>query len=142
MVNGFVVRRAERPPRLFDQFGGAFQGDAFRPDDRAQGVALDVLHHNEGLAAGELARIRDADDAGMIEAAEGLDLLVKFIDDPIIAVSLFEEDFDDDRLVMQLPVARQVDYAEDAAPELALDQITMIERLPDHLLSGGQHCRI
>ncbi len=61
-----------------------------------------------------------ADDAGVVDARERLDLLAELPAHPVarvVVAELVEEHFDDDPLVHQPRVAREVDDADPAPPE-------------------------
>ena len=80
--------------------------------------------------------MHDADDAGVVDARERLDLLAELAADPVgdvLVAELFEEHLDDDALVHQLRVAREVDDPEPALAELALDTVAPVEQLPGQI---------
>jgi hypothetical protein len=124
-----VVRRAEGLRDLPDQGRGLLERQAAGGNCLAQGLALDVLHHQELLAVGGLAGVEHADHAGMVDAGKGLHLLEELLAHPGVFVHLLEQHLDDNALGEELTVLGEIDGAHAAAAERPFDLVTVFPDL-------------
>ena len=128
-----AVCAADGVADLPEDVGGAHEIHRPLLHQGAQAAALDVLHDDEGPPVGQIARVHHADDAGVVYARQSLDLLLELPAHPVLGVcvaELVEEHLDDHALLHQLHVAREVDDADAAPAELALDEVTPVEQFP------------
>src|SRR6267142_6626001 len=103
-------------------------------------MTLNILHDEVRRAVRHLARMKHSDHARMVYPSQRFYFLMKLFLDPVIISGLgrlFKKDFDDDGLIHQFLIVREVNNADPAPPEFSLNQIAPIERHPFILSKGA-----
>ena len=98
-----------------------------------EGLALDVLHHDE-VRAVLGADVVDGDDVGMVQSAGGLGLLHEALLAAGVGDLVGGQDLDRHGAI-QMGVACLVDHTHAAFTELRFDPV-VVERLADHREAG------
>ena len=76
-----------------------------------------------------MADVEDADDGGVVEAAEGFDFVAELEADVVVVLEGGVEKFEDDVAGVEPPVAGEVDDAASAAADFAFDEVAADKEL-------------
>ena len=109
VIYASVMRAGECLTNLAYNLRDVIEAHTFRLHHRAQNLALYILHDEVGSPAGQLACLKNADDARMIHTRKRFNLLAKLLLHPPVRIGfkdMLKQNFDDDSLAHQLLVAR------------------------------------
>ena len=116
------VRRGERRQHLGHDLDQAAERDRAGPHDLGEGVALDVLHHDERPAVGELREVEHAGDVLVAHQVDRAGLGEEPLEQLGAARARVQQDLDRDPAADRR-VHREVDPAHAALAEQARDAV-------------------
>src|SRR5882724_2060794 len=93
MQNAGLMSGGNAASHLSDDVGYFFEVHAFRLDAFTQGCAFDVLHDQIRRAVVQLACVKYADDARIVDSRERFNLLMELLNNPLVLQSFFEQHF-------------------------------------------------